>query len=151
MNVIGEWTKRSPPDVPAATLTVCFKHNLFIHHPDILLTATSLSNASQCLRKPLLSSMVRSSSDVTPSLVWGNMLHEVMQTCLSVSRWDEKFVNKKIAEVVQGGLGELLRITMDVEQAIIEVKTRAKGLKAFSDKYIAQSPKVSSLRCVRNA
>lgn len=148
VSVIGEWTKRSPPDIPLTTMTVCSKHNIFIHHPDVLLTATSLSNASQCLRKPLLTNMVRSSSDVTPSLIWGNMLHEVMQTCLSVSRWDDKFVDKKIAEVAQGGLGELLRIDMGVEQAIIEVKTRAKGLKAFSDKYIAQSPKVRFLGCM---
>lgn len=88
--------------------------------------------------------MVRSSSDVTPSLIWGNMLHEVMQTCLSVARWDDKFMDKKIAEVAQAGLGELLRINMGVEQAIIEVKARAKGLKVFAEKYIAQSPKVKT-------
>lgn len=147
-NVIGEWTTPSASSsshAPMPSITVCSKHNLFIHHPDILLTATSLSNASQCLRKPLLSNMVRSSSDVTPSLIWGNMLHEVMQTCLSVARWDDKFMDKKIAEVAQAGLGELLRIDMGVEQAIIEVKTRAKGLKVFAEKYIAQSPKVGSV------
>ena len=72
------------------------------------------------------------------------MLHEVMQTCLSVARWDDKFMDKKIAEVAQRGLGELLRIDMGVDQAIIEVKARAKGLKAFADKYIAQTPKVCS-------
>ena len=125
-------------------ISITTKHNFFIHHPDILLTATSLSNASQCTRKPLLANMVRSSSDVTPSLIWGNMLHEVMQTCLSVARWDDKFMDKKIAEVAQRGLGELLRIDMGVDQAIIEVKARAKGLKAFADKYIAQTPKVCS-------
>lgn len=85
---------------------------------------------------------MRSSSDVTPALVWGNMLHEVMQTCLADSRWDEQWVNDKISEVVKKGLGELMRINMDVEQADIEMKTRSKGLKVFSEKYIARSPKV---------
>ncbi|KAI0368547.1 Dna2-domain-containing protein [Pilatotrama ljubarskyi] len=144
ISVIGEWTTTSGNsrlNAQTQTLTVCSKHNLFIHHPDILLTATSLSNASQCLRKPLLSQMVRSSSDVTPSLIWGNMLHEVMQTCLSVSRWDDKFIEKQISEVAQRGLGELLRIDMGIDQAIIEVKTRAKGLKVFAEKYMASAPK----------
>ena len=86
--------------------------------------------------------MVRSTSDVTPSLVWGNFLHEVMQTCLSVARWDDKFINKQISDVAQRGLGELLRINMGMEQAITEVKARAMGLRAFADKYIASSPKV---------
>lgn len=140
VNAIGEWA--TPTDSTVPSITVCAKHNFFIHHPDILITATSLSNASQCSRRPLLSAMVRSSSDVTPSLVWGNMLHEVMQTCLSVARWDEKFIGDKISEVVQRGLGELLRIDMGVDQATIEVKARAQGLKMFAEKYIAESPKV---------
>ncbi|KAI0718426.1 Dna2-domain-containing protein [Cerioporus squamosus] len=147
VNAVGEWelpSESSSSDC-LPTISISTKHNFFIHHPDILLTATSLSNASQCSRKPLLANMVRSSSDVTPSLIWGNMLHEVMQTCLSVARWDEKFVDKKIAEVAQRGLGELLRIDMGVDQAIIEVKARAKGLKAFADKYIAHTPKPEAL------
>ncbi|CDO74222.1 hypothetical protein BN946_scf184721.g1 [Trametes cinnabarina] len=142
VNVIGEWLMPSSPrEGCLLSMIVDSKHNLFIHHPDILLTATALSNASQCLRKPLLSQMVRSSSDVTPSLIWGNMLHEVMQTCLSAARWDDKFIDRNISEVAQRGLGELLRIDMGIDQAIIEVKTRAKGIKAFSEKYIAPSPK----------
>ncbi|KAI0654950.1 Dna2-domain-containing protein [Cubamyces menziesii] len=142
VNVIGEWDTIDPPNhASSMRIIVCSKHNLFVHHPDVLLTATSLSNASQCLRKPLLSNMVRSSSDVTPALVWGNMLHEVMQTCLSVARWDDKFIDKQITEVAQRGLGELLRLDMGIDQAIIEVKSKAKGLKAFAEKYISQSPK----------
>ncbi|KAI1798471.1 Dna2-domain-containing protein [Ganoderma leucocontextum] len=140
INAIGECS--TDPSSNLSTISVCSKHNYLIHHPDILLTATSLSNASHCSRRPLLANMVRSSSDVTPSLVWGNVLHEVMQTCLSVAKWDDKFINKQIAEVAQRGLGELLRINMGMEQAIAEVKARAKGLRGFADKYIAPSPKV---------
>ena len=145
INIIGEWSIDPPSNLP--TISVCSKHNYFIHHPDILLTSTSLSNASHCSRRPLLANMVRSSSDVTPSLVWGNFLHEVMQTCLSVARWDDKFINKQISEVAQRGLGELLRINMGMEQAVAEVKARAKGLRAFADKYIASSPKVGVSHC----
>ncbi|KAI8970649.1 Dna2-domain-containing protein [Trametes punicea] len=141
-NVIGEWAKSSATSYGGRTsITVSSKHNFFIHHPDVLLTATSLSNASQCLRKPLLSQMVRSSSDVTPSLIWGNMLHEVMQTCLSEAKWDDQFIDKHIAEIARRGLGELLRIHMCIDQAIVEVKARARGIKAFAEKYIAPSPK----------
>ena len=145
VNVLGEWTETS--SCGRAAISVSARHNFFIHHPDILITATALSNTSQCLRKPLLANMIRSTSDVTPALVWGNVLHEVMQTCMSVQRWDEKFVNKRIAEVCQASMGELVRIDMDVDQAIIEVKARAKGLKVFAEKYISDSPKVSYSLC----
>ncbi|TBU22348.1 Dna2-domain-containing protein [Dichomitus squalens] len=143
VNAIGDWSRE--PSTGVLTMSVCSKANYFIHHPDILITATSLSNASHCSRRPLLANMVRSSSDVTPSLVWGNILHEVMQTCLSVAKWDDKFMDKQISEAAQRSLGELLRIGMSMPQAIIEVKARAKGLRAFADKYIAPSPKPEAL------
>lgn len=93
----------------------------------------------------MISNLVRSSSDMTPALVWGNMLHEVVQMCLLDNSWDEGRVNAKISDVVKSGLGDLLSINIGVEQAEHEVKARASGLKAFSARYIAHTPKVSSL------
>ena len=140
VNVIGEWAQTTSSDAPA--IEGSGKHNFLIHHHDVLITATALSNTSQCARKPLLSNMVRSTSDVTPALVWGNILHEVMQTCLGDNNWDDRRVNSKITEVVKNNLGDLLSINIGAEQAIHEVKARAVGLKTFSQRYIAQEPKV---------
>ena len=71
------------------------------------------------------------------------MLHEIMQRCLADNTWDENRVNARISEVVKGGLNDLLSINIGIEQAVHEVKARAKGLKAFSERYISQEPKVS--------
>ena len=79
--------------------------------------------------------------------MWGNILHEVMQICLREERWDEGFMDAKVAEVVRANLGSLLKIEMTVEQAIREVKMRAGGLKSFAEKYIAKTPRV----CVRES
>ena len=89
--------------------------------------------------------------DITPSLVWGNMIHEVMQSCLSSGRWDDKWVNEQISEQIGKGLGELMSVNTSVEQAHIEVKAKAKGLKGFAQKYIAQQPKVLARPGVTNA
>ncbi|PPR02905.1 hypothetical protein CVT26_009751, partial [Gymnopilus dilepis] len=94
INVIGHFSQSpshnhsSHPHSPKRTISITSQTNFLILHPDLLLTATALSNAPQCRRKPLLSSLVRSSSDTTPALVWGSMLHEVMQRCLVEERWD---------------------------------------------------------------
>ncbi|OCH89164.1 Dna2-domain-containing protein [Obba rivulosa] len=143
VNVIGSFhIPNSLSDTTALpTISITSKTNLFIHHPDILITATALSNAPQCGRRPLISGLVRSTSDVTPALVWGNMLHEVMQACLSTGRWDEPFLEEKIREVVQKGLGELMRLNVSIEHAIAELSARSKGLKVFGERYVAQSPK----------
>lgn len=143
INVIGAFTTATPSTSSiVSSIAITSKANLLVLHPDLLLTATALSNATQCRRKPLLSTLVRSSSDTTPALVWGNMLHEVMQSCFTAGRWEESWMNEKIDEVIYKGLNELLKLDVSVEQAKREVKTRAKGLLVFSQKYLSDTPKV---------
>ena len=154
-NVIGEFTipSSSTSRAPTRCISVTSQANLLILHPDILLTATALSNAPQCRRKPLLSSLVRSTSDTTPALVWGSMLHEVMQKCLEQQRWDDSFIDRCINEAVSAGLPELVKIGINEEIARVEVRDRAAGLKVFAGKYLGPEPKVcacSLIICVLN-
>lgn len=143
INVIGHFTSDTPStSSTVSSISITSKSNLLILHPDLLLTATALSDATKCRRKPLLSNLVRSSSDTTPALVWGNMLHEVMQSCFTSGRWEESWMNEKIDEIIHKGLSELLKLEVSIEQAKREVRTRAKGLLAFSQKYLSESPKV---------
>jgi len=70
------------------------------------------------------------------------MLHEVMQACLSSGNWEDSWIDERIEEVVRMGLADLIKINIGVDQAKREVKMRAKGLREFSQKYIAEIPKV---------
>ena len=145
MNIHGHFSNITPSSSSlTSTITVTAKQNLLIHHPDLLITATALSNAPQCRRRPLIQGLVRSPYDSTPALVWGNMLHEVMQACLLARRWEEHWITDKIKEVVMKSLLELVKIGATVDQAVIEVKARAKGLYSFAEKYVADVPKVRS-------
>jgi DNA replication ATP-dependent helicase Dna2 len=94
--------------------------------------------------------LVHSSSDITPSLVWGNILHEVMQGCLREGQWGGEWIDERIERVVRAGeggrgMGDLVRLGVGVEEAVREVKARAGGLKTFGERYMAHSPKVPSL------
>ncbi|KAI6019257.1 Dna2-domain-containing protein [Pisolithus microcarpus] len=134
VNVLGSFDS-------AGSILISSKENLLIHHPDFLLTATALSNAPQCKRKPLLSALVHSTSDTTPSLVWGNILHEVMQTCLLANRWDKAYIDDLIEDIISRNLSELVKIGVTIEEAMREVTLRSKGLRVFSKRYIAEEPK----------
>ena len=81
-------------------------------------------------------------SDVTPALVWGNMLHEIMQTCLASQRWDELYVEDLIQDAVMKNLPQIVKIGTSIEEAKREIKLRSRGLKGFSERYIAATPKV---------
>ncbi|KAN0081509.1 DNA replication factor Dna2, partial [Tylopilus felleus] len=95
--------------------------------------------------KPLLSSLLRSTSDVTPALVWGNMLHEIMQTRLATQRWDEFYVEDLIEDAVTKNLPEIVKIETTIEEAKRELKLRSKGLKVFSERYIADTLKPDAI------
>jgi DNA replication ATP-dependent helicase Dna2 len=136
---VGSWDG-SITGTPA--ITISSKENLLIHHPDYLITATSLSEGSVCRRKPLISNLVRTTSNVQPSSVWGNILHEVMESCMSENRWDENFIDDETDNVIRAKLPDLLRIEKTVEEVTEKVKERARGLQEFSKRYIGKKPKV---------
>ena len=81
---------------------------------------------------------------MTPSLIWGNILHEVMQACLCEGRWDSAWLDAQIGDVVRRSLGDLMRVNMSIEQAVSEVRLRAQGLRSFADKYMSDTPKASA-------
>jgi DNA replication ATP-dependent helicase Dna2 len=94
--------------------------------------------------------LVRSSSDFTPSLLWGNLLHSVMEKSLADGNWDDDELNRRANDVVSASMGELIRVGVDVPQARRELKIRARGLRAFADRYISDTPKVVSLSVASN-
>ncbi|KAG8995284.1 Tripartite DNA replication factor [Tulasnella sp. JGI-2019a] len=148
INIIGHFAiKRSTIQASsssvtiASSITITALKNIIILHPDLLLTSTSISSTSQCARKPLISSLLHSPFNVTEASTWGTMLHEVMQACLSEGRWDKPFIEERTDQAVRGGLGELLRISIGVEKAKEEVRTKAVGIEKFSSKFIGDAPK----------
>ena len=153
LNILGSFSA-PPPSFSTGFQKRCISltttANLLILHPDILLTATALSNAPQCMRKPILSSLVRSTSDITPALVWGSMLHEVMQRCLLEKKWDDPWIDECLHNAISGGLGELVKLGISEEVALMEMKERAKHFKVFAERYLGDLPKVFCFRLLLN-
>jgi len=71
------------------------------------------------------------------------MLHEIIQGCLADGRWDPTFIDNKTTEIVHAGMESLVRLDINVDTAKAEIRKRAKGLQAFSQRFIGDSPKVS--------
>ncbi|SNX86387.1 related to DNA2 - DNA helicase [Melanopsichium pennsylvanicum] len=60
-------------------------NNLLVVHPDVLVPATKVADVASCIRKPVVQDRLKGASDVSVSLVMGNMLHELLQACLTAS------------------------------------------------------------------
>nr|ODN98785.1 DNA replication ATP-dependent helicase Dna2 [Cryptococcus depauperatus CBS 7855] len=53
-----------------------------IHHPDLMLTMTSIANAMPCPRKPILQALIKTPAPPTKPLLYGTLLHSLLQGAL---------------------------------------------------------------------
>jgi len=122
--------------------------NLFIHHPDTLLTPSLLASAPNCQRRPLVTALVRALSPPTPALVYGTILHDVVQKSLQERRWDASWIEARVDTALSGAFGDLVRAGVTLSVAKDEILRRAAGVETFGKRYIGDEPKVSaSISC----
>lgn len=125
-------------------MRVSRKHGgLVVLHPDILVSSTKAADSSHCTRKAVLQELIRTVGDTTPSLVYGNMLHSLMQACMLENRWDDTFREDKISEIIKQTGGQLFTVNLDFEKAREELRARSQGFEAFADRFVGDEPKVS--------
>ncbi|KAF8686372.1 DNA replication factor Dna2 [Rhizoctonia solani] len=154
----------TPALIPTWTITISSAKNILVLHPDLLLPITAISNASVCPRKPLLGMMVPTptfppsliplppspeTSEDKPAkgpgqdksqepLVWGNLLHEVVQDCLAAGTWSRASIISAINRVLRdpASLSQLFRVDRSLKEAEDELRQRAGGLEGFARRFI---------------
>lgn len=122
---------------------------LVILHPDILVSSTKVADSSHCTRKALLQEIIRSTGPPTPSLVYGNMLHEVMQRSFTANRWDDTFRKDVINSIIAEHGADLWSMDLSFDAARENVLEKSKDFESFADRFVADKPKVrdSSSQC----
>lgn len=139
VNLIGDFDASTTPSLHVTRST-----HLLILHPDILVSSTKVADTSSCARRALLQEIIRSSSNVSsPALVYGNMLHELMQSCLTEGEWGEEKRDEKIESVLMGQVKELWGIKLGVEEARREMRSKSNGFGHFAEVYVRDTPSVS--------
>ncbi|KAF8603653.1 P-loop containing nucleoside triphosphate hydrolase protein [Ceratobasidium sp. AG-I] len=148
INVIGTFTKildeiPEPSGLsPSATITISSAKNTLVLHPDLLLPITSISNSFVCPRKPLLTMLPPANQPTRDKseepLLWGTLLHEVVQDCLASGAWSKGAISAAIIRVLRdpASLSQLFRVDRSLKEAEHELRLRAGGLEGFARKFI---------------
>ena len=139
VNIIGPFDNSANGQ---KTITVTTLENLLIHHPDTLLTPSLLASAPNCQRRPLVTALVRALSPPTPALVYGTVLHDVVQKCLQEKRWDAPWIETCVDAALSVSFGDLVRVGVTPSVAKDEILHRAAGVETFGQRYIEDHPKV---------
>lgn len=121
--------------------------SLIILHPDILVSSTKVADSAHCTRKALLQELIRTSAgsgSASPALIYGNMLHELMQASMVEGRWDDEWRKERIQEVVHDQVAQLWTCDLSVDKAVEDMLDKSKELEGFSATFIGAKPQVSS-------
>ncbi|EME89159.1 uncharacterized protein MYCFIDRAFT_104185, partial [Pseudocercospora fijiensis CIRAD86] len=119
--------------------------NFLIVHPDHMLSATTVADSFDCVRKAVLQDRIKATGETNKSMVYGKILHEIFQQCLSADRWDQKFLNEMVERTVQAHVEGLWELGMrDNVLAIEEVKAKMGELEAWSRVFVKSEPAADS-------
>ncbi|KAK4052776.1 DNA replication endonuclease-helicase Dna2 [Microbotryomycetes sp. JL201] len=134
INLIGNLESHNDP-----ALVVDRNNGMLILHPDILVSSTKVGDSANCARKAVLQELIRTIGGSNKSLVYGNMLHELMQSCMLENSWDESYRRDKIQEIIRNQIQQLWSIDLESTKAYEDMVEKSKGFDTFKATFINTS------------
>lgn len=141
-------------------MTITRQDNLLILHPDVLVSSTKVADTSSCARRALLQEIIRTSPQSlatvstdagakaaagysSPALVYGNLLHEVMQRSLTTGDWSEQVREQVVEEVLTREVESLYDAKLSEGQAKTVMLEKSRGFSGFAETYCGPQMSVS--------
>lgn len=134
VHVIGEFTANS--------CVIDDAQNILILHPDQLISATVVADSFTCTRRAVLQDRVKATSDSSPALVYGTMLHEIFQAALMENRWGRAFLATTIDKIVEDHIEDLFMIKISTHVAKEHLHTKMPELTKWAQAFVGAEPKV---------
>lgn len=135
VHVIGEFSTKGQCIVDDA-------QNLLILHPDQLISATVVADSFGCMRRAVLQDRVKATSESTPPLVYGTILHEIFQEALLANRWDMKYLASVIERITEKHVEDLYTIKVGMATAREHLQSKMIELSSWAASFVSSKPTV---------
>lgn len=136
VHIIGDFSARGQCIVDDA-------RNLVILHPDQLISATVVADSFGCMRRAVLQDRVKATSEASPPLVYGTMLHEIFQEALLANQWHLPFLAKLIDRITGKHVEDLYTIKVGMATAREHLQSKMTELSCWAKAFVASQPQVS--------
>ncbi|PFH58033.1 hypothetical protein XA68_14236 [Ophiocordyceps unilateralis] len=143
VHVIGKFSAKGQCFVDDA-------QNLLILHPDQLLSATVVADSFGCMRRAVLQDRVKATSEATPPLVYGTILHEIFQEALLANQWDLAFLAQVIKRKVEEHVEDLYTIKIGTAAATEHLQSKMTELSCWAKAFVSAAPKADAVVEDRN-
>ena len=129
---------------PTGACIIDNTQNVLILHPDQLISSTVVADSFSCMRRAVLQDRVKATSDSSPALVYGTLLHEIFQEALMANSWDSRFLGEAIDRTINKHLEDLYTIKVQIHDAREHLASKMKELQFWAQEFISSQPKVSN-------
>ena len=127
------------------TFTANNAYGLVIVHPDVLVSATSVADAHNCLRKSVLQDRVRATSSLSKALFYGSALHSILQTGLA-NDFSDKTLRAEIDNQIVSNMEKLYLMDLSCEEASTYLHDKLSLLQQWAHKFHGQLGAVEPMR-----
>lgn len=118
------------------------ENNMLILHPDHLISSTVVADSFGCSRRAVLQDRVKVTSEMSPPLVYGTLLHEIFQAAMTANRWDSEFLGELIEDIATRHVEDLYTIKLQIPAAIEYLQTKMAELQSWAELFVSSKPKV---------
>ncbi|OTA00856.1 hypothetical protein A9Z42_0011550 [Trichoderma parareesei] len=143
VHIIGEFSLKGQCIVDDA-------QNLLILHPDQLISATVVADSFGCMRRAVLQDRVKATSEASPPLVYGTMLHEIFQAALLANDFDLPSLSKLIDKNIEKHIEDLYTIKVGIAAAKEHLQSKMTELSYWARSFVATQPQTDAIVEGRN-
>ncbi|KAG5980101.1 hypothetical protein E4U55_004396 [Claviceps digitariae] len=143
VHVIGSFSARGQCIVDDA-------ENLLILHPDQLISSTVVADSFGCMRRAVLQDRVKATSEASPPLVYGTMLHEIFQEALLMNKWDIPFLSSVIDRICDKHVEDLYTIKVGLPSAKEHLLSKMTELSYWAKTFVSPQPRADAVVEDRN-
>ncbi|KAF2971717.1 hypothetical protein GQX73_g1795 [Xylaria multiplex] len=130
---------------PSGQCIIDNSQNILILHPDQLISATVVADSFTCMRRSVLQDRVKATSDKTPPLVYGTLLHEIFQEALLANNWTSEFLDAVISRITEKHVEDLYIIQVEIDDARNHLQSKMPELKAWAKTFVSAFPKPDAI------
>ncbi|KAM3418210.1 hypothetical protein BST61_g4214 [Cercospora zeina] len=136
----------SPASPPGQVIISDDDHSpLLIVHPDHMLSATTVADSFDCIRKAVLQDRIKATSEGSKAMIYGKILHEIFQQALSANQWTGSFLAELVDRTIQAHVEGLWELGMrDTSLAAEEVKAKMGEITAWAGIFVQPEPSAAA-------
>ncbi|TLD09942.1 hypothetical protein PgNI_05644 [Pyricularia grisea] len=124
--------------------------NMLILHPDQLISSTVVADSFSCTRRAVLQDRVKATSEASPPLVYGTMLHEIFQEALMANKWSPEFLTALVDKNIGRHIEDLYTIKVSLGEAREHLLSKMREMRSWAEAFVSSFPKSDAIVHGRN-